>query len=91
MYQDAGLIVKRIRQQDPNRNQTDFGRLLGVSRQTIASWEAGATAPDGPLLARLYFIAEERYREDLMEAYTMPAVPGNPGSNGVHAGVVVKP
>ena len=44
--------IKMLRE-DRELNQRDFAKLIGVSQQTVASWETGRTSPDKDMLIKL--------------------------------------
>ena len=50
--------VKRLREA-ANMSQTEFARLIGVSRRTLENWEQHRTQPSGPARARLKIVATD--------------------------------
>ena len=55
-------LVKRLR---GTRTQAEFGKLLGVPKNTVWRWEAGYATPDAQRAQRLSELAErERFLEN---------------------------
>lgn len=50
-----GPKVKNIREQT-GLSQTDFARLIGVSKRTLENWEQGRRSPTGPARALLKIV-----------------------------------
>jgi putative transcriptional regulator len=50
--------VKRLREL-ANVSQTEFARLIGVSRRTLENWEQHRTQPSGPARALLKIVATD--------------------------------
>jgi transcriptional regulator with XRE-family HTH domain len=72
----TGSLIRRLR---GKRTQTEFGRLLGVPKNTVWRWEAGAAAPDSSNGRRLSRLARrERFREGLEVAGSLRVVGGPP-------------
>ena len=49
----AAIDVKRIRQKQFGKSQTEFAAMLGLSVNTIQDWEQGRRRPAGPARALL--------------------------------------
>ena len=49
------MLHERIKEEREKKNlsQSDLGKTIGVSQQTIGSWEVGRTSPDHELLSKL--------------------------------------
>jgi len=58
----SSLLIRRLR---GKRTQAEFGKLLGVAKNTVWRWEAGYTSPDPECAGRLAKLAEqERFLKD---------------------------
>ena len=54
----TGALVRRLR---GKRTQAEFGRVLGVPKNTVWRWEAGVVAPDCRNARRLGRLAEREH------------------------------
>jgi putative transcriptional regulator len=55
MFDIKNPEVKNIREQT-GLSQTDFARLIGVSKRTLENWEQGRRNPTGPARALLKIV-----------------------------------
>jgi transcriptional regulator with XRE-family HTH domain len=67
--EQAGLInhwtAERVRRLRGQRTQEQFGRLIGVPKDTVWRWEAGYARPDAKRSRKLYQLAEsENFQKD---------------------------
>lgn len=44
-YTAIGEKIKLIRKTNGNLNQAEFGKIIGVSQDTVSLWETGKSAP----------------------------------------------
>ena len=47
---------ERIRYIRGSRRQDDFGKLLGVHRNTVSTWECNNKIPEGKIILRIFKI-----------------------------------
>jgi len=72
----TGTLVRRLR---GKRTQAEFGRILGVPKNTVWRWEAGAVAPDRDNVRRLHRLAErERFQQGFKVAGSLKIIGGSP-------------
>ncbi len=66
----AAEEIKRIRD-DLNMSQAEFGRLIGVSKRTVESWEHGHRTPDGAAAWTIEMYSKPPWRDHVR----LPAPP----------------
>jgi transcriptional regulator with XRE-family HTH domain len=70
-----GPLIRRLR---GKRTQAEFGRLLGVPKNTVWRWEAGAAAPDADNVRRLSRLAQrERFQRSFKVAGSLRVIGGS--------------
>lgn len=52
MHQTIGKRIKDIRTEN-KMSQTQFGKMLSVSQDTVSLWEKGKSAPDAELIVTI--------------------------------------
>ena len=72
----TGALVRRLR---GKRTQAEFGRVLGVPKNTVWRWEAGVVAPDSRNARRLGRLAErERFPQAFKVKGSLTIIGGAP-------------
>lgn len=57
--------AERVRKLRGQRTQEQFGRLIGVPKNTVWRWESGYARPDAKRSRKLYHLAEsENFQKD---------------------------
>ena len=81
-------LIRRLR---GKRTQAEFGRVLGVPKNTIWRWEAGAVAPDHHNTRRLDRLAErERFQRAFKVAGSLTIIGGAPAGPRRLARVILR-
>jgi len=74
----TGRLIRRLR---GKRTQAEFGRVLGVPKNTVWRWEAGAVAPDPDNARRLHRLAErELFQRSFKVAGSLKIIGGRPAA-----------
>lgn len=68
------VLIKMLR---GKRTQAEFGKLIGVPKNTVWRWEAGRAAPDPRHASRLSRLSQrERFLADWKVAGSLPPLDG---------------
>ena len=81
-------LIRRLR---GKRTQAEFGRVLGVPKNTVWRWEAGAVAPASGNVRRLHRLAErERFLRSFKVAGSLKIVGGPKAALRELPGVILR-
>ena len=84
----TGALIRRLR---GKRTQAEFGRVLGVPKNTVWRWEAGAVAPDPHNARRLgRLAARERFQRGFKVAGSLTIIGGAPAGPRGLARVILR-